>query len=116
MESQLPVQVLAYLECLQNVPSNGQVFRLLSKEHCHLCLLQILSTKDLLPCCLEYLINGVDVHLLFFPQDLGAVLQLSSKVLSYAVIFQFTGIELVSLPCLLRALRSFSERTATNRF
>ena len=38
MESQLPVQVLAYLECFQNVPSNRQVFRLLSKGHCHLCL------------------------------------------------------------------------------
>ena len=31
VESQLPVQVLAYLECLQSVPSNVQAFLLLSK-------------------------------------------------------------------------------------
>ena len=58
-------------------------------------VLSLFKTKDLLSCCLEYLIKGVDVHLLFFPQDLEAFLQLPSKVLSYPVIFQFTGIELV---------------------
>ena len=33
-------KILTYLECFQNVPSSVQAFLFLSKEHCHLCLLQ----------------------------------------------------------------------------
>jgi len=36
----IDVQVLAYLECFQNVPSSVQAFLLLSKEYCRPFLLQ----------------------------------------------------------------------------
>ena len=54
------------------------------------------KSKDLLSRCLKCLIKGVNVDLVFFPQDLKAVLQLLSKSLSDPVISQFTGIELLS--------------------
>ena len=59
-------------------------------------LLLLPKAKDLLSCFLKNPIKGVDVHLLFFPQGLEAVLQLPPESLSGLVISQFAGVNLLS--------------------
>ena len=78
-------------------------------------LLSLFKSKDLLSRFLECLIKGVNVHLLFFLQDLEAIFRLPSKSLSDPIISPFIGIDLVALRCPLCALRNFTETTATSR-
>jgi len=78
-------------------------------------LLPLIKSKDLLSHFLECLIEGVDVQLLFFPQDLEVVFQLPSKNLSDPVISQFARIKLVAPALSTSCPSNFSETTATNR-
>ena len=65
--------------------------------------------------CLEYLTKGVDFHLLFFLRNWKRFF--SSRLKSCLIRLSFNLLESnwCALPCLLRALHSFSERTATNK-